>query len=225
MLPKVPVVCADAFPPHASCCHTKHRTGRCGACRTGTLRQSHPVTGRDPQQWRLYGFTLTTGGSHRRRLRHKNGDGASPSWRCCCRWVTTDAWAWPSEALALCVEGGRVSHSWCMCVVNHGYGGGRDRGGWYVCGAKPRGLVACRAMPEDCGSARWRHRSQRRPGALPRIGSTLNWSVSPGRHEKVSVSCPCSWLAGYTPSCSTAVVQHHCTMSPCAASWTQTIMT
>ena len=29
----------------------------------------------------------------------------------------------------LCVEGGRVSHSWCMCVVGHGYGGlsgGRD---------------------------------------------------------------------------------------------------
>ena len=38
-----------------------------------------------------------------------------------------------------------------MCVVSHGYGGGRDGGGrWYVCGAKPRGLVACRAMPEDC---------------------------------------------------------------------------
>ena len=33
-----------------------------------------------------------------------------------------------SEALNLCVEGGRVSHSWCMCVVNHGYGG--LGGGW-----------------------------------------------------------------------------------------------
>ena len=37
-----------------------------------------------------------------------------------------------SEALKLQVEGGRVSHSWCTCVVGRGYGGlsgGRD-GGW-----------------------------------------------------------------------------------------------
>ena len=37
-----------------------------------------------------------------------------------------------SEAHDLCVEGRRVSHSWCMCVVSHGYGGlggGRDEGG------------------------------------------------------------------------------------------------
>ena len=27
-----------------------------------------------------------------------------------------------SEALELRVEGVRVSHSWCMCVVSHGYG-------------------------------------------------------------------------------------------------------
>ena len=27
-----------------------------------------------------------------------------------------------SGALLLYVEGGRVSHSWCMCVVSHGYG-------------------------------------------------------------------------------------------------------
>ena len=43
-----------------------------------------------------------------------------------------------SEALELPVEGGRVSHSWCMVVVSHGYGGlggGRDGGGgWYACG-------------------------------------------------------------------------------------------
>ena len=34
-----------------------------------------------------------------------------------------------SEALDPSVEGGRVSHNWCMCVVSHGYGGlcgGRD---------------------------------------------------------------------------------------------------
>ena len=45
-----------------------------------------------------------------------------------------------------------------MCVVNHGHGGlggGWDgSGGWYACGAKPRGLVACRKMPEHFPSAR-----------------------------------------------------------------------
>ena len=39
-----------------------------------------------------------------------------------------------SVALELCVDGGGVSHSWC--VVSHGYGGlvgGRDGGGeWYA---------------------------------------------------------------------------------------------
>ena len=28
-----------------------------------------------------------------------------------------------SEALVLYVEGGRFSHSWCMCVISHGYDG------------------------------------------------------------------------------------------------------
>ena len=41
------------------------------------------------------------------------------------------------------MEGGRVSHSWWMCVVSHCYGGfgvGRDDGdGWYACGTKPGG--------------------------------------------------------------------------------------
>ena len=27
------------------------------------------------------------------------------------------------ETLELAVEGGRISHSWCMCVVSHGNGG------------------------------------------------------------------------------------------------------
>ena len=38
----------------------------------------------------------------------------------------------PHTALKLCVGGGRVSDSWCMCVVNHdcgGLDGGRDGGG------------------------------------------------------------------------------------------------
>ena len=62
-----------------------------------------------------------------------------------------------SEALELRVEGGRVSHSWCMCVVSDSYGrlgGGRDGGGgWHACGTKPRGLVASRQMQEHIQSA------------------------------------------------------------------------
>ena len=59
-----------------------------------------------------------------------------------------------SEELELYVEGGRVSHSWHMCVVGHargGMGGSRDAGGWYVCGTK---LVECRKMPKHLPSAR-----------------------------------------------------------------------
>ena len=48
-----------------------------------------------------------------------------------------------SEAIELRVEGGRVSHSWCMCVVGHGNSGlgvGRDGGGgWHAYGTKPGG--------------------------------------------------------------------------------------
>ena len=67
----------------------------------------------------------------------------------CCRYVVAlvfvvvellQAPGMISEALVLFVIGGRVSHSWCLCVVGHGYGGldgGRDGGGgWYVCGTK-----------------------------------------------------------------------------------------
>ena len=38
----------------------------------------------------------------------------------------------------------------CVCVVSNGHGGldgGRDGGGgWYACGDKAAGLVACREM-------------------------------------------------------------------------------
>ena len=43
-----------------------------------------------------------------------------------------------SEALELYVEGGRVSHSWCMCIIGHSYDG----------------LVACREIPEHILTAR-----------------------------------------------------------------------
>ena len=65
------------------------------------------------------------------------------------------------KSLELRVEGGRVSHSWCMCVVSHGdgwLGGGRyGCGGWHAWGTKPGGFVVCREMPEHFMSARWRH--------------------------------------------------------------------
>ena len=59
-----------------------------------------------------------------------------------------------SQALELYVEGGRVSHSWSMCVVSRGC----DRldegsGGWYACRTKAGGLVPCREMPEHIQSA------------------------------------------------------------------------
>ena len=45
-----------------------------------------------------------------------------------------------SEALELYAEGGLVNHSWCICVVSHGYdglGGGIDGGvERYACGTK-----------------------------------------------------------------------------------------
>ena len=51
-----------------------------------------------------------------------------------------------SDVLALRMKGGLVS--WCLGVVSHGYsglGGGWDGGGgWFACGTKPRGLIACR---------------------------------------------------------------------------------
>ena len=54
-----------------------------------------------------------------------------------------------SESLEMRVEDERVSRSWCMCVVSHGYGGfgwGSDGGvGFYACG---KCLVACREMQE-----------------------------------------------------------------------------
>ena len=63
-----------------------------------------------------------------------------------------------SEALDMRVVVGRVRHSWCMCVVIHGYGwlgGGRNTGdGWYAYGTKSERIVACRVMPEHIPSAR-----------------------------------------------------------------------
>ena len=56
------------------------------------------------------------------------------------------------------MEGGQVSHRWCMCVISHGYGGfGAYMDGdvgWYACRTKPCELVACQEMLEHFLSAR-----------------------------------------------------------------------
>ena len=63
-----------------------------------------------------------------------------------------------SEALELYVEVGRVSHSWCMCVITHCNGvlvRGRDEGGgWNACRTNAWELVACREMPVHFPSVR-----------------------------------------------------------------------
>ena len=54
------------------------------------------------------------------------------------------------------MEGGRVSHSWCMCVVVMAMVGWMGAGMELVFGrhAGQTGLVACRKMPEYISSAR-----------------------------------------------------------------------
>ena len=93
-----------------------------------------------------------------------------------------------SEALELCVEGGQVSHSWCICVVGHGYGGyswNRDGGGeLYACVTMPEGLVLCQEMPEHFSSASCYTddtRSQHLPDVRLWLGLSRKWSVFLGR--------------------------------------------
>ena len=78
-----------------------------------------------------------------------------------------------SEALELRLEGGQISHSWCMYVVSHGYGGlggtgmelhaGQSRGGWSHVGR-------CRSTSQVRGDDT---RSHHRPGALGRVEPEL----------------------------------------------------
>ena len=69
-----------------------------------------------------------------------------------------------SEVLEFPVDGGRVTHSQCMCIISHSLDGD---GGWYECGMKPGGLVACREMSDHLPSEMLctdDSRSHRQPG-------------------------------------------------------------
>ena len=62
------------------------------------------------------------------------------------------------SALELYVEGGRVSHRWCTCVVGHGCGGLVSVGMEVVDdmhAGQSRGVTACLEMPEHFMGARW----------------------------------------------------------------------
>ena len=61
-----------------------------------------------------------------------------------------------SEALELRMKGGQVSHSLCMCVISHGYGG--------LSGTEK----------EVVGGM---HAGQSRPGVQLWVGSSRNWLV------------------------------------------------
>ena len=98
----------------------------------------------------------------------------------CCCWVTTITWGWSTEALELNVKNRRVSHSWYMCVVGHGYGGLRGgRNGWYVCRVNLGRLVACWQMPEHIPSVR-RYTDDTRSDRLPgvQLGDRLSQNLS-----------------------------------------------
>ena len=92
------------------------------------------------------------------------------------------------------MEGGQVSHRWCICVASHSYSGldaGRDGGGWwYACGRNPRGVVACRERPEDNTLISPLHTAvQMRFSGYGRAGIGLSsWNgLHTGRHETVPV--------------------------------------
>ena len=105
------------------------------------------------------------------------------------------------------MEGGRFSHSWCMCVVVMAMVGWMGAGMELVLGkhAGQSQVVGC--MSGDAGAfpeCVWEYtdytRSYHHPGAQFWVGSSRNWSVflerpNTGRHEKAPVRCPCSRLA------------------------------
>ena len=122
-------------------------------------------------------------------------DGRSKS--CCCCWVTTGAWGWSSEALELRVEGGRVNHSWCMCVVVMAMVGWMGAGMELVLGKHAGQSRSISRVCVEYTDYTW---SYHHPGAQFWVGSSRNWPVflerpNTGRHKKAPVRCPCSRLA------------------------------
>ena len=105
------------------------------------------------------------------------------------------------------MEGGRVSHSWCMCVVVMAMVGWMGAGMELVLGKHAgqsqvvgRMLGDAGAFPECVGNTPDYTRSYHHPGAQFWVGSSRNWSVfmkrpNTGCHEKAPVRCPCSRLA------------------------------
>ena len=103
------------------------------------------------------------------------------------------------------MEGGRVSHSWCMCVVVMAMVGWMGAGMELVFGKHAgQGQVVyvgrCRSISRVCGEYIDYTKSHHHPGAQFWVGSSRNWSVflqrpNTVRHEKAPVRCPCSRLA------------------------------
>ena len=92
----------------------------------------------------------------------------------CYSWHLRIIW----EALQLLMQGGWVSHSWCMGVDSYCYGG------WYACRSNSEGLShvgRCWSTSRVWGEDTDDTQSRRRPGAQLRVGSSQNWSVIQGR--------------------------------------------
>ena len=111
------------------------------------------------------------------------------------------------------MEGGRVSHSWCMCVVVMAMVGGM--GAWMelVLGMHAGQSQVVGRMSEDAGAF------PECVGNTPitpdrttiQVRSSGNWSVflerpNTGRHEKAPVRCACSRLAALHGAPRTMVV-------------------
>ena len=78
------------------------------------------------------------------------------------------------------MDGGRVGHSWCMCLVSQACDGLGEGDGWYACGTEQIGGGGMSGDAEHFPGARRlidETRSQRRPGAHLWVGSSQNWLV------------------------------------------------
>ena len=104
------------------------------------------------------------------------------------------------------MEGGRVRHSWCMCVAVMAMVGWMEAGIELVLGKHMGQSKVVGRMWGDagafpaCGEYAYYTRSHHHPGAQIWVGSSRNWSVflegpNTGRHLNAPVRCPCNRLA------------------------------